>query len=292
MSESLETLQRQIGSVSELHSIVRTMKTLSAVAIRQYEKAAESLEAYQRTVEYGLAVVLRDRRTETPEKKSVAQEGVGLVVFGSDTGLCGRFNEDAAGLALGIIAESAGTVRLVAVGGRICPLLEERGHTPECCVAAPGTVAAVTPTVQEVLVHLEAWHAEGIGRIELVYNQQARVEVYRPFAQRILPVELAGLPRYRRQVWPSRTLPTYTLEGGRLFAALLRQFLFAELFRACTQSHTSENASRLRAMQAAERNIEERLEALTADFRQSRQTAITEELLDVVAGFEVLRDKS
>ena len=291
MAESLETLQKHIGSVEELHSIVRTMKTLSAVAIRQYEKALESLEEYQRTVMHGMEVVLRDQPEEAAAKEEKSS-GLGIVVFGSDTGLCGRFNEDIAQFALEKMAEHGGVQHVVAVGERVCPILEEAGHPTEECLTAPGTVAAITPVVQEALVRLQEWNAEGIGRLALLFNRQLRGEVYRPHYEPILPVDLSKLPHYHHREWPSRCLPVYTMERGRLFAALLRQHLFASIFRACAQSLASENASRLRAMQAAERNIEERLHELLGEYRTERQNAITEELLDVVSGFEVLREQT
>ena len=290
MAESLETLQKHISSVEELHSIVRTMKTLSAVAIRQYEKALESLDEYQRTVMHGLEVVLREQPSEpVPERRD---QGLGIVVFGSDTGLCGRFNEDIARFALDKLAESDGALRVIALGERVCPILEGAGRPTEACLTAPGTVAAITPVVQDVLVRLQRWHASGIDRLALLFNRQLRGEVYRPHYEPILPVDLAKLPHYHRREWPSRCLPGYTMERGKLFAALLRQHLFASIFRACAQSLASENASRLRAMQAAERNIEERLHELLGEYRTERQNAITEELLDVVSGFEVLRERS
>jgi F-type H+-transporting ATPase subunit gamma len=60
------------------------------------------------------------------------------------------------------------------------------------------------------------------------------------------------------------------------------------LFRAHAESLASENASRLASMQAAENNIEEKIDDLAARYRRRRQSAITEELLDVVSGFEAL----
>jgi F-type H+-transporting ATPase subunit gamma len=60
------------------------------------------------------------------------------------------------------------------------------------------------------------------------------------------------------------------------------------LFRASAESLASENASRLAAMQSAERNIEDRLDDLNRQYRHERQTSITEELLDIAAGFEAL----
>lgn len=58
--ESLERLGGQLESLEKLHSIVKTMKAMSAASIRQYEKAADSLTDYYHTVELGLHVALQD----------------------------------------------------------------------------------------------------------------------------------------------------------------------------------------------------------------------------------------
>jgi F-type H+-transporting ATPase subunit gamma len=71
-----------------------------------------------------------------------------------------------------------------------------------------------------------------------------------------------------------------------LLASVIRQYLFSSVYRAAAESLASEHASRLLSMQAAERNIEEHLEAQHAEFRRRRQEAITGELLDIVSGFE------
>jgi F-type H+-transporting ATPase subunit gamma len=83
-------------------------------------------------------------------------------------------------------------------------------------------------------------------------------------------------------------LPEHTLDAERLLAALIRQHLFVGLFRACAESLASEHQMRLRAMQAAERNIQDRMEELVFAFRNHRQDAIDAELLDIGAGFEAV----
>ena len=81
----------------------------------------------------------------------------------------------------------------------------------------------------------------------------------------------------------------HRMEGPALFSALVREHLFVSIFRAAAESTASEHATRLASMQAAERNIQEHLQEMTGAFRRQRQQAITEELLDVVAGFETLQ---
>jgi len=70
--------------------------------------------------------------------------------------------------------------------------------------------------------------------------------------------------------------------------AFIRGYLFMLLFQACAESLNSENASRLAAMQRAEKNIKGILEDLTLKFHRARQESIDEELFDVVSGFEAL----
>jgi hypothetical protein len=83
----------------------------------------------------------------------------------------------------------------------------------------------------------------------------------------------------------------YTMDHERLLSRLVSQYLFAQLYRAYAESLASENASRLMTMQAAEKNIEERLDELNAVYHGQRQDAITSELLDIVSGVEALGDE-
>ena len=73
-----------------------------------------------------------------------------------------------------------------------------------------------------------------------------------------------------------------------LLSALVRQYIFVTLFRACAESLASEHAARLAAMQRASKNIDEHLQLLNQGYQQQRQNSITEELLDVVSGYEAL----
>jgi F-type H+-transporting ATPase subunit gamma len=78
---------------------------------------------------------------------------------------------------------------------------------------------------------------------------------------------------------------------GRDFStlrALIREYLFISLFRACAESLASENASRLAAMERADKNITDLLALLNETFHRLRQSGIDEELFDVIAGFEAL----
>jgi F-type H+-transporting ATPase subunit gamma len=287
--ETTEALQRRMDSLGDLQQIVRTMKALSAVSIRQYEHAAESLAEYQQTVRLGLRVVLREGTALLPHR-TPGEQSVGVVVLGTDHGLCGRFNEVIADHALEHRprASEDGETRWLAVGERVAAALSDEAGERLKVFAVPGSAAAITSVVQRLLLELDAWRAEGIGEVTLFHNQPTARSGYEPRRQRLFPAPLWQLRADPDQPWPSRRLPQFSMERDRLLARLLQQHYFVMLFRACAESLAAEHGSRLAAMQAAERNIDERLDEVTGRFRRVRQEKITSELLDVVSGFEAV----
>ncbi len=291
--ESPEHLHRQIEGLEDLRTIVKTMKSLSAVSIRQYEQAVEALGHYYRTVELGLRAVLGHmERPTTHRRRRADRPRSAVIVFGSDHGLCGRFNEDVSRRAL----ERARTLpgaprwhRVLTVGSLAAARLEEDAQPVEETLAAPGAASRITATVQQMLVRVDAWQTRGgVDDVYLFYNRPLDQGGYRTMEVRVLPVDLEGLRQVEKRKWPSRSLPAFTMDPRHLLAALLRQYIFVSLFRACAASQASEHSSRLTSMQAAEKNLDERLEEITATYRRVRQEAITTELLDVVSGFEAV----
>lgn len=291
--ESTERLERQLHSLDELRGIVGTMKALSAASIRQYENAVEALAGYYRTVERGLHVVARDLALPpSTARRADRQVTVGAIVFGSDHGLCGRFNDAITEYTLEKLAddESAGaTIRLAAVGERAAANLEHEGRQLDAAFAAPGSAARITTLAQHVLMQVDQWRTSHMTEtVRLYYNRHADAARYEPGEDVLLPLDLARFRRLDEGSWPSRRIPQYSMRRRALLQRLLHQYLFVMIFRACAESQASEHASRLAAMQDAERNLDERIDHVTMSFRRVRQDAITSELLDVVAGFEAI----
>jgi F-type H+-transporting ATPase subunit gamma len=91
--------------------------------------------------------------------------------------------------------------------------------------------------------------------------------------------------------WPTRVLPELFGPKEATLRAFISEYLFISLFKACAESLASENASRLAAMQRAEKNIDSLLTNLNRTFYRLRQSSIDEELFDVIAGFNALEKK-
>jgi F-type H+-transporting ATPase subunit gamma len=291
--QTAEALKRKIQSAQDLLGVVKTMKALAAVSIRQYQRAVESLADYNRTVELGLQIVLKESLEATATSRSQSMR-LGAVVFGTDQGLCGQLNNTIVSHALeemdktGIPKEDR---IIIAVGVRTADILEDSGQKVFEILTTPGSTAGITSMVQDITLLLENWRFKiAVERMHLYYSEYVSGAIYRPRTLKLIPVDHQWLVDLRREKWASRTLPTFTMDWDRIFRALIREYLFVSIYRAFANSLASENASRLAAMQSAEKNIEERLEELNVHFHRQRQMTITEELLDIVAGFEVLKE--
>jgi F-type H+-transporting ATPase subunit gamma len=291
--QTAEALKRKIQSAQDLLGVVKTMKALAAVSIRQYQRAVESLADYNRTVEMGLQIVLKESLEATAASRSQSMR-LGAVVFGTDQGLCGQLNNTIVSHALeemdktGIPKEER---IIIAVGVRTADILEDSGQKVFEILTTPGSTAGITSMVQDITLLLENWRFKiAVERMHLYYSEYVSGAIYRPRTLKLIPVDHQWLVGLRREKWASRTLPTFTMDWNRIFRALIREYLFVSIYRAFANSLASENASRLAAMQSAEKNIEERLEELSVHFHRQRQMTITEELLDIVAGFEVLKE--
>ena len=287
--ESLEGLGRKVRTAHDLLSVVKTMKSLAAVNIRQYTAAAESMDAYAAVVAQGWNALLWNH---PPGRRSEGDDGPACcLVLGSDQGMCGQFNELAAQCALAAMANGengengGGTTVYWAIGDRLRAILEESGRVEEH-FPVPVSIAAIGELIDQIVSRFADLHAQGrVGRLRVCSNRLGRAGSYAPQSLQILPRSPLTQPQRK---WPGRSLPLLGLRAEPLHAHLFHQHLFALIYTALAHSLASENAARLTAMQAAERNISEMEEDLQARFRETRQNAITAELLDIVSGAEAL----
>ena len=291
MSDTAASLRRKIASAGDLESVVRTMKAMAASSIGQYENAVRSLDDYYRTVQLGLAASFQQSepvaaRTRAHQKEAGA---IGAIVFGSDQGLVGQFNEVMLDYVLQTLENLPGKKTIWAVGERIHSRLADTDLRLGESFILPNSISAMTPLVGQILMAMETQREIGtITQVYLFHHRPKTGAIYTPVSQRLLPLDdvwrqdLAAIP------WPTVNLPEVMNHGDQTLLALVREYLFVSLFRACAESLASENASRLAAMQRAEKNIDELLEDLNRTFHRLRQSAIDEELFDVVSGFEAL----
>lgn len=292
MSDNITILRRKIGSARDLQSVVRTMKALAASNIGQYEESVQALADYYHTVELGLGVCLRKSGVlptiaKQKNKKSISE--IGAVVFGSDQGLVGHFNDLVVEYAVKELAVLPGKPKIWAVGERVHARLTEAGFSPAGLFVVPNSIEAVAPLVGRILVESENDNRKSsMDELYLFYNHPTSRSGYEPISQRVLPLDESWRLRLNQLSWPEGNLPEVMGSSIEVLQALIHEYFFVSLFRACADSLASENASRLAAMQRADKNINELLEDLNRSYHRLRQSDIDEELFDVVSGFEAL----
>ncbi len=291
MSDTTESLRRKIDSAGELQSVVRTMKAMAASSIGQYERAVRSLEDYYRTVQLALAAGFRQMPAAQPGMGATRPDaGMTIaVVFGSDQGLVGQFNELLVDYVVTTLQSTPGRTIVWTIGERIQSRLSDTGLSLGKRFTLPSSIDAITPLIGQILVELQvAREKGGVAQVFLFHNQPKAVSVYAPMMQRLLPLDTIWQRDLTAIEWPTDNLPEVIQLGESTLLAFVREYLFVSLFRTCAESLASENASRLAAMQRAEKNIDELLEDMNRSFHRLRQNGIDEELFDVVSGFEAL----
>ena len=291
MAQTLEALSRHSATLASIRGIVHTMKTLSAINAAPYEHAARAIEAYHATILQGLAAFSHSTGDLAAYSQPDGEQW--LVVFGSDHGLCGNYNETLARLVSEYCKASLPKPqRLLCIGQQMNSALEDQGLLSESVVMPPATVEGIGRMAGDIVTQLDVisrrqpMHRIGVT---LAFTQRGDQGAREVVTRSLLPLEKKLLQRDKR--WSSRTLPDYSMAPDALLASLIRSHIFASVFRASAEAMATENAARLALMQQAEQSVDDRLEQVKGELRSVRQTDITSELMDVIIGFEVLNKK-
>jgi F-type H+-transporting ATPase subunit gamma len=292
VSDSTQSLRRTIDSGVQLQAVVRTMKALAASNIGQYEKSVNALADYYRTVRLGLGACLRNRdpaAASAGPKASAPTRELRAIVFGSDQGLVGQFNEVVAEFTIKTLADLPGKPRIWSVGERVHAHLTDAGLTLAGVLAVPNSTRAIGSLVAKLQIETETHGATDENtQLWIFYNRPLSATLFEPVSQRLLPLDAQWQRDLVKVPWSNSNLPQIIGASAMMLRMLVREYLFISLFRACAESLMSENASRLASMQRADKNIRELLERLNGSFNRVRQSGIDEELFDVISGFEAL----
>jgi len=288
--QTLESLSRRTATLGSIRNVVRTMKALAAVNAAPCEQAATSIARYHATVLTGMQALLH--RSDMPGRVGPEAGSRILLVFGSDHGLCGGYNETIAEAALDVVQHRYAAIH--AVGARLAAALEARGLAIAYRFTPPASVEGIGRLSGEILIALdEARATDPSGEIAVtsIHMRPETGNGHAPHVQNLLPLDSRFIEALKAKPWRSRSLPMGAMPVPALFGRLIRNHLFASLFEAAAEAMAAENAARLALMQRAERSIDDRLSDLMTATRAARQSEITGEVLDVISGFEAFRDR-
>jgi F-type H+-transporting ATPase subunit gamma len=293
MSDTLINLQRRKQSAGDMASVVRTMKALATSNITQYETSVHSLQDYYRTISLGIHACFRKEKISVVAENHDKKNSISVaVIFGSDQGLVGRFNDSICTYAQKIIKEIPGKTEIWVVGERVYSLLVDGDFSPAKRFNVPNSVTAITPLVNQILIKSEEYRQnDQFYSFYIFHNTPTEGANYKQESQQLYPPNKKWEDEITRMEWPSHNVPQVIGGTENTLGTLIREYLFVSLYKASAESLAAENASRLEAMERAEKNIDEMLEELNRGYNRLRQSTIDEELFDVIAGFEALKKK-
>ncbi|GAB4527464.1 MAG: F0F1 ATP synthase subunit gamma [Roseibium sp.] len=271
--ENLARIEAQLENLNELGSLMGALRSMAASRAREAQDAFAGTRAYRKIIERaiaGVAPLVRNADAPDPSEECV------LIVVTSENGFVGGFNSR--------IVEHAGQVRkakerLLLIGRRGQITAQEHGLRADRSLSMAARAREVTSLARRVASDLS--NARSARILSARYRPGANFEVGET---QVLPLNTAMLAKDTPCEPPLHQLPP-----DRLLESLAREYLFAELAAALMESLASENGARLRTMDAASHNIEDRLEKLRRKERAARQEQTTADMLDVVTGAEAVK---
>ena len=284
-----QIIQRKIKSAESLKSIVSTMKAYASANISQFQTAAKASMEYDEIIRMSLYVTLSTYEERERIRLCDKNKGKLFIVFGSDHGLAGRFNENISLFAEEIIKKERHEKNRIIICGQ---QIEARlAHLPEKkdVFYAPQSLEAIIESVIQILFKLDQYNKD-IHEVFLIYNKSEGQNFFKENYQQLYPVSFKKIAR-DMGAWESNSLPQVLIDREKMLSELVKQYLFISIYRTFCYSLASENASRLASMQTAESNIEERLALLQAEYQRKRQNDITEEINDVISGFKAIKKR-
>lgn len=294
--ETLDSLKKTLNTSKSIKQVVSTMKALSATNIKKYEKMVKILFAYKNNIELALqAIMIYGKNVNISDIdyfKNTGNKNLSIV-FGSNQGLCGRFNDRIKNFVLEEIEDEIDKNEIIIVGERLYNLMSITKLNIIKSIYLPNLVEISSDTIFDILQIIdEKLKTKTINNVFIYYTTNDGSTNGTLTKIRLIPIDKRILENAKNRVWPTNSMPYWQIKNEILMSDLLKQYISITLNNALANSIASEQKNRLITLQGAESNIEELIKNKTQEYNQKRQTTITSELLDVITGFKVAKKKN
>ena len=293
---SLKEVKTRINSVKSTRKITSAMKMVASAKLHKAQGTIENMLPYQKKLNKILTNFLSaDLPIESPYVQEREVKRVAIVVFSSNTSLCGAFNANVIKMMMQTIGEfrtlGQDNILIFPVGKKVDEAAKRMGFKPQ----EVSPTLSDKPTYQEAaeLAHrlMDLYVAGEVDRVEIIYHHFKSMGVQILLRETYLPINLTNVVseedrENKEEVQENEIANDYIIEPNaeELIASLIPTVLSQKIFTAAVDSNASEHAARTLAMQVATDNANELIQDLTKQYNKSRQQAITNELLDIVGG--------
>ena len=308
---NLKAIRDRISSVKNTRKITEAMRLVAAAKVRRAQeqvlrtrpfagRLARVLQNLESRVGFELA--------DAPLLQARDVKTITLLAVTGDRGLCGGYNSNVIKRTEQRFAELKGqgfTVDMVLMGRKAITYFQNRSYP----IRATFTGLEQVPTAQEADQIANEVLAEFLSastdRVEIIFTKFINLVSSQPVVQTLLPLDPQGIATPDDEIFslitqegqlgvevgklesaPQPLQPDFVYEQNpeQLLNALLPLYLASQLLRSLQEAAASELASRMTAMNNASDNAKELAKTLTLDYNKARQAAITQEILEVVAG--------
>jgi len=281
---SLKEIKSRIQSVKSTQKITSAMKMVSSAKLRKAQKTIENFFPYEQRLNGLLNNFLsaeEDNSSVFAENREVKR--VAIVVFSSNSSLCGGFNSNVAKLLNQTVEkyEKLGRehILIYPVGKKVAKASKKLGFESETnfeAMADKPNYAACATFADDLM---ELFENKDVDKVELIYHHFASKSTQVLKSETFLPIQLQSVSK-------GAVALDYIVEPDRatIIADLIPKVLRLKIYTALLDSNASEHAARTIAMQMATDNATDLLQELSLQYNKSRQQAITNELLDIVGG--------
>lgn len=305
---ALKDVKSRIASVKNIQKITRAMEMVAAARLRRAEQRIEALRPYAgaiRRMTRQAAEAAGNASNPPILKQPESENTVGILLVTGDRGLAGAFNSQIvrAGIRAGVEYETGGKSTVwYASGRRGVSSLAFRGR--EAAGAYTGfTDRPAYANAREIATDLMAAYVDGeVDRVEIIYNRYVSPLTQEVTRETLLPLQEATILEGGEETLGGRAgeeeetkaesgkhaLVEYEPDPEAILHRLIPAYVEISIYRALLESTASEHGARMTAMRSASENAGDIIKDLTLEFNRERQAAITQEIMEVVAGAESL----
>jgi F-type H+-transporting ATPase subunit gamma len=287
--------------VNNTRKITSAMKMVASAKLHKAQGTIEHILPYSDRLHRMLTDFLAGtEKVESPFAVQRQVERVAVVVFSSNTSLCGAFNSNVIRRVGEVLAEYAPLgregVKVYPVGRKVAEALQKQGWTVEGDFTALADKPNYHDAAELAASLMDLFLKRKVDRVELVYHhfkstavQQLRRETFLPFDLSLassVSSSVSSSELVSESKASARGETDYLVEPSaeELLKQLLPKVIRLKLYTVLCDTSASEHAARTMAMQIATENANDLLQELTVMYNKSRQQAITSELLDIVGG--------
>ena len=313
---NLKAIRDRIQSVKNTKKITEAMRLVAAAKVRRAQQQVIATRPFAdklAQVLYSLQSKLKFADATSPLLQQRQVKCVGLLVVTGDRGLCGGYNSaiiKKAELRAKELKAQGVDYRFVTVGRKATQYFQRRNQPIDATYTGLEQIPTAVEAGKVADELLSLFLSETVDRVELVYTKFVSLIASRPVIQTLLPLSPQGLEVPDDEVFRLTTrggnfavereklastaqpLPSDTIfeqDPNQILDALLPLYLNNQLLRSLQESAASELAARMTAMNNASDNAKELIGTLTLTYNKARQSAITQEILEVVGGAEALQ---